>query len=590
MPLFEIENLTYWYPEAERPALAGVNLTVEEGELVLVVGSSGSGKSTLARFLAGLAPWFYGGRQEGRVLFRGGDLREIGPRSLAGRVGLVFQDPEKQLVMTSVEAEIVFGLENLGLPPEEIGRRLAEVTAFLGLTPLRGEFTAHLSGGQKQKLALAAVLAMQPEVLILDEPTSQLDPVAAEEFLHLVERLNQEMGYTVVLVEHRLERCLHLADRLVVLEGGRVVASGPPQDLARQQQNRLWPFLPPVARLFTALGATQVPLTVKEARRRLAALTTPRQPSSAEPDGTSGEPVAGPTNSGRFFLAPSVHHPPSPAPARPESPGETLAELRGVWFTYPNGREALKGVDLAIRAGELAVIMGENAAGKTTLLRLLAGLLSPGRGKVQLTGTGGSAVTRPGLAAGVGYLSQDPNDYLFRDTVEEELAFTLSALGRPDDGATAATLQKLGLFELRHRYPRDLSAGERQRVALALLLVAQPRLLLLDEPTRGLDPHLKEELGAFLLKLAREGAGVVVVTHDIEFAARYARRVVLMSEGAVVAEGSPREILGRSLFYCPQIGRLFRSRGEPVLTVDEALNTLGAGRSDGPCPAAGARS
>ncbi|MCR4419957.1 MAG: ATP-binding cassette domain-containing protein [Clostridia bacterium] len=591
MALFAIEDLSYWYPQTDRPALAGISLTIEEGEMVVLAGGSGSGKSTLARLLAGLSPRFYGGRQQGRVLFRGKDLRALDPRYLAGRVGLVFQDPEKQLVMTSVEAEIVFGPENLGLPPSEIGRRLAEVTGFLGLTHLKGEFTGNLSGGQKQKLALAAVLAMQPEVLILDEPTSQLDPVAAEEFLHLVERLNREMGCTVVLVEHRLERCLHLADRLVVLEGGKIVACAPPADLARRQDDRLLPFLPPVTRLFAALGAARIPLTVKEARRELPALLSRRpEPGSVPDDNPFPSPGATGIAVQRYAVScdsgggEDAASPSSFPDRQPPGLSPVLAELHGVWFAYPNGHEALKDVGLVIRGGELTALLGENAAGKTTLLKLIAGLLRPARGKVRTTGEG------IGLAAGVAYLSQDPNDYLFRDTVEEELAFTLSALGRTDNGAVAATLDRLGLASLRHRYPRELSAGERQRVALALLLVAGPRLLLLDEPTRGMDACLKERLGAWLREIVAEGRGVVLVTHDTEFAARYADRVVMMSDGAVVADGPAAEVLASSLFYCPQIGRLFRGEKTAVLTVEEALRWFGRGERECICGTTGVSS
>lgn len=552
MALFKIEDLTYSYPDGDRPALKNINLEIEEGELLLVVGGSGSGKSSLARLLAGLVPHFYGGRLEGRVLFRGKDLRELDPRLLAARVGVVFQDPEKQLVMTSVEAEIAFGLENLGLPQEEMSRRIAEVTGFLGLSSLKEEFTASLSGGQKQKVALAAVLAMQPEVLILDEPTSQLDPVAAEEFFHLVERLNKEMGYTVVLIEQRLERCFHLADRLVVMEEGEVLRCGRAEEAARWLVENRLPFIPPVARFFASLGAPAVPLTVKEGRRELRRLLEDI-PLSAGPGPRELQAVL---------------------PRKKEPQAQDLVELKGVWFTYPNGREVLRGVSLEVRAGDFVVIMGENAAGKTTLLKNMVGLLKPGRGRVLLLGRDTRSFSLPELARGVGYLSQNPNDYLFQDTVEDELRFTLDSLGLEDNGVVDATLERLGLIAHRKANPRDLSSGERQRVALAAVLVARPRLLVLDEPTRGVDCRLKRELGLFLTALAGEGVGVVVVTHDVEFAAEYARRVVVISSGRVVCEGSKHEVLGSSLFYCPQMARLFRGYVEGVLTVEEGIEKL----------------
>lgn len=574
MALFKIEDLTYWYPGGDRPALMNVNLEIEEGELLLIAGGSGSGKSTLARFLAGLAPYFYGGRQKGRVLFKGRDLRELDPRSLATRVGVVFQDPEKQLVMTSVEAEIAFGLENLGLPQEEMSRRIAEVASFLNLTSLKGEFTANLSGGQKQRVALAAVLAMQPEVLVLDEPTSQLDPVAAEEFFHLVERLNKEMGYTVVLIEQRLERCIHLADRLVVMEEGKVLKCGRAEEVARWEVENRLSFLPPVARLFASLGTPTVPLTVKEGRKELKRLlegtstpTVPGQQGSPPAQLQDKQRQLGGSPSGPRSWRRVWRH--KMEPQVPE-----LVELKGVWFTYPNGREALRGVNLKVSAGEFMVIMGENAAGKTTLLKHMVGLLKPGRGKVFLMGTDTRAVSLPGLAHGVGYLSQNPNDYLFRDTVEDELRFTLANLGLEDDGVVDATLERLGLVKYRKANPRDLSSGERQRVALASVIVARPRLLLLDEPTRGLDCRLKRELGCFLAALASEGVAVVMVTHDVEFAAEYAWRVVIISDGRVICDGPKHEVLGSSLFYSPQMTRLFRGFDEGVLTVEEGMERL----------------
>ncbi len=312
LALFEIEDLTYLYPGGARPALRSINLAVDEGEFLLVVGASGSGKSSLARLLAGLLPHFYGGILRGRALFKGKEIWEYDPRSLATQVGIVFQDPERQLVMASVEAELAFGLENLGLSQEEMRRRLAEVAGPLGLSSLLAEFTARLSGGQKQKVALAAVLAMQPEVLVLDEPTSQLDPRAAEEFFHIVERLNRELGYTVVLIEQRLERCFQFADRVVVLEEGEVVREGTPAEVARWGAREGLPFVPPVPRLFALLGSREVPLTVKEGREKLRSLKnrleTPKKPSVPEgPKGNCGD--------------------------RP-----VLAEARDLWFTYPDGR------------------------------------------------------------------------------------------------------------------------------------------------------------------------------------------------------------------------------------------------------------
>lgn len=547
LSLFTLENLSYWYPEREKPALKELNLAIEAGEFLLVTGGSGSGKSSLAKVLAGLIPDFYGGRIAGRVLFRGTPLKNLDRRRLAREVGIVFQDPEQQIVQTQVEAEIAFGLENLGFPREEMARRIAEVCGFMNLTPLREAFTPTLSGGQKQKLALAAVLAMQPNVLILDEPTSQLDPVAAEEILNLVKRLNEEMGLTVILIEQRLERCYHLADRVLIMAAGEIACAATPAEAAREAVKEGLPFLPPVARLFAGLSFNPVPVTVKEGRRLLRTRL-----AGAKPAG---------------------NHAPKPQPAGRRD-RESVVRLENVWFTYPEGREALKGVNLTVRAGEFVTLLGETGAGKTTLLRCMAGLLPPGRGKINVLGRNLRHHGYKEIRRYVAYLSQNPNDYLFQETVEEEVRFTAKNLGLESEAAVEAVLERLELQHHRRRNPRDLSGGERQRVALAAVLVTQPRLVLLDEPTRGLDLHLKAKLGDFLRQEAAAGKAVVVVTHDVEFAAEFATRVVLLADGRVVAHGEKHAVLGRSFFYAPQTARLCRGICDGVLTPAEARERL----------------
>lgn len=554
LSLFEVQNLTYYYPESDSPALRNINLSIEEGELLLVVGGSGSGKSTLARVLAGLIPDYYGGKIGGKVFFQGKEMAKFGRRALSTNVGIVFQDPEKQLVMSSVEAEIAFGLENLGLPQKEMFRRVAEVMSFLNLSPLKNEFTAHLSGGQKQKVALASVLAMHPKVLILDEPTSQLDPVAADELFYLVERMNKEMGYTVVLIEQHLERCFHLVDRVVVMEKGEILCEGPAREVVQWEAENSFPFIPPVARFFASLRAPFVPLTVKEGRQELKKLL-PAQ------ENTGGEVSA----------APGGNCSPGGCWGKKEKCEGALVKVKDVWFAYPNGIEALKGVSLEIQQGEFVVIMGENAAGKTTLLKHLVGLLKPARGSVLVMGKDTRKVSLRELAGEVGYLSQNPNDHLFQGTVEEELLFTLRNLGLEDDGVVDEILERLGITCYRNLNPRDLSSGERQRVALASVLVARPKLLVLDEPTRGIDYRLKKELGGFLKELAEEGVAVAVATHDVEFAAEYSQRVLIMFDGRIVCDGPKADVLGGSLFYAPQMARLFKGYADGVLTVEEGI-------------------
>ncbi|NLJ76966.1 MAG: ABC transporter ATP-binding protein [Peptococcaceae bacterium] len=556
MPLYKIENLTYYYPDTATAALENINLEIEAGEFILVVGGSGSGKSSLARALAGLIPDFYGGRIGGKIYFQGLDIRTLDRRKLSRQVGMVFQDPEKQIVQTQVEAEIAFGLENLGLANEEMLRRVAEVTCFMGLTPIRDSFTANLSGGQKQKLALAAVLAMQPHVLVLDEPTSQLDPAAAEEILNLVKRLNEEMGFTVIMIEQRLERCYHLADRVLLMAGGKITCDGSTRAVAGRTIAGDQSFLPPVARFFARLQSTPIPLTVKEGRKLLRTRLNTI-------DG-NGECYIAETCAARVSAACCA------SPPVTEGGGDSVARLKNLWFTYPDGAEVLKGVNLAVGEGEFVAILGENGAGKSTMLRQLAGLLQPDRGTVEILGQDVSKKGYREIRKQVAYLSQNPNDYLFQDTVEEELLFTLKNFHLSGTGIVDEILARFNLTRHRRTNPRDLSSGERQRVALASVLVTSPKLIILDEPTRGIDYRLKVELGLFLQQLAASGRTVILVTHDVEFAAEYAARTVMMFSGRVVSDGSKHDVLGKSVFYAPQLGKMCRGLCDGVLTLQEA--------------------
>lgn len=543
LALFEVSDLTYYYPDQQRPALRDVSVNVNEGEFILLAGRSGSGKSSLVRALAGLLPDFYGGRWGGRIMYRNRDIRKIDRRALAREVGLVFQDPERQLVMTSVEAEIAFGLENLGLPQPEMLRRVAEVMSFLDLTRLGNEFTATLSSGQKQKLALAAVLAMQPRVIVFDEPTSQLDPIVAEDLLSLIKRLNEDLGITVVLIEQRMERCFHFADRMLVMDEGAIVQDGTPQQVANWSRHMAPSFVPPVTRLFARLGSPDIPTTVREGRELL------------RPYLQAGHPASSATS-----------------PRRLEPKGQPVVKVGGVWFTYPNGREVLQDVSLVLHAGDLVAVVGENGAGKSTLLKVVVGLQKPGRGKVII----GEGHVAKGRNHDVAYLSQNPNDYLFQDSVEDELRFTLEHLGLTDDGIVDELLDRLHISPYRRNNPRDLSSGERQRVALASVLVSRPKVLVLDEPTRGMDYILKAELGSFLGQLTSSGACVLCVTHDMEFVGEYASRMVMMHAGRVVSDGAKRDVLTNSLFYSTQIGKLCSGILSDVVTLSEAEAAIGA--------------
>lgn len=572
MGLFQVENLTYYFPEKEKPSLQEINLKIEEGDFVFLTGQSGCGKSSLLRALAGLLPDFYGGRIGGKISYRGIPLTQWNKRNLAREIGIIFQDPENQLVMTVVEQEIVFGLENLGLPRKEMRRRVAEVLSLFGLSSLKSEVLFKLAGGEKQKVILAAVLAMQPRVLLLDEPTSQLDPVAAQEFLNYLHRLNQDWGITVVLVEQRIDRCFHLADRVVLMEKGKIAGEGTPGEIVRLSSDQHACFIPPVAQVFREISNGEIPLTVKDGRSVLRRLFSP-----------AGEGAASFTY---IDMKEPLHHALASALASAsasasvssactvESPRTPLLKADNLGFAYPGKELCLRGINLELNRGEIVAVLGENGTGKSTLLKLFCGLLKPQRGRVYLQGLNITGQRAEELSRHLGYLSQNPNDYLFNDTVEEELAFDLKARRERSRFSVKQTLELLELSELKNINPRDLSGGERQRVALGTVLVRDPAVLLLDEPTRGIDMKLKRKLAGILNSIKEKGKGIFLVTHDIEFAAEVADRVVIISDGEIIADGGKKEILSGSVYYAPQVNRLFRGVDPAVMSVHDAVERL----------------
>lgn len=569
--LVEIEGLSYTYPGRQEPALRDVSLSLTPGEFVLLVGASGSGKSTLCRALNGLVPHFYGGRIGGSVRVAGVDTATAEVRDLARTVGMVFQDPENQMVTDNPVSEIAFGLENIGLERLQMRKRVEEVMASLRLSQLRDKRISELSGGEKQKVALASVLAMHPSVLVLDEPTSQLDPISAEDFLSQVKSLNDELGLVVVLAEHRVERCFHFADRVVVLDGGRAVFAGSPEEMARWSRGHDWAPLPPVTRLFLAGSENGVPLTVKQGRARVAALAAKSDIRRVDfPPALPGRPAS------RNI---------SVAPARPDTPASRgsdpvcCIETRDLWHVYDDGTEALRGVDLSIAQGEFVAVIGENGSGKTTLVRHFNGLLRPSKGKVLVRGADIKDAEVASLAAGCGMLGQNPNNQLVADTVVSELAATLAAVGTPAaerERMIEETLELLQIAPFRDSDPQDLSCGERERVALASVLVHKPPVLVLDEPTRGIDQATKDRLAAYLREYNSLGNTVILVTHDLEFAAECCQRVLLMGSGRILADGDKHDVLTDSLFFTTQYNKCFRGVADGVVTRSEALSALEA--------------
>lgn len=534
--MIRLEQVTYTYPQGQDedrpavPALRDVGLEIGEGEFLLLAGPSGAGKSTLLRCLNGLVPHFYGGTFSGKVSVLGHDPVAWGPGRMSRLVGMVFQSPEAQCVAPTVEEELAFAMENHGFSEAEMHRRIEEVTTWLGIAHLRNRRLDTLSGGERQRVAIGAVLTLRPRVLVLDEPTSQLDPQGAEEVLEALRHLKETLGLTILLAEHRLERVIGYADRLLYLPGdGSRPLLGRPDEVLRQM-----PRVPPLVTLGRMLGWEPLPLTVEEARRFVG------RPAGGEEMGWGASP-------------------------RPSS--RPVIRISGLSFSY-NGRPALRDVHLEVFPGEIVALMGANGAGKTTLLKHLVGLLRPQEGRVEVCGQDTRRVPLERLIAWVGYVPQNPDMLLFADTVAQEMDFTLRQHGRPA-GMYGELPVLLGLQEHLGRYPRDLSVGERQRAALAAVLVAEPEVILLDEPTRGLDYGQKDALERFLLERRREGRAVVLATHDVELAARCADRAVILEGGKVQADGPVREVMAGRLDFASQVQRLYRIPG--LITVEDVL-------------------
>jgi energy-coupling factor transport system ATP-binding protein len=533
------EDVTYRYPGSPAPALDGVSLRIEPGELVVVAGGSGSGKSTLLRAISGLVPHFHGGTCAGRITVAGFDTRHHGPGDLAVAVGTLFQDPETQIVMGAVRAELAFGLQNRGHSAAAVARGVEETALALAIGHLLDRSTAELSGGELQRVALGAALAGRPSIVVLDEPTSQLDPVAGDELIGSLRRANEDSDATIVLAEHRLERCLGLADRVIALAGGRIVCDATPPGFL-EWAGRATPSLQtPGAQMMAALGLAPVP-GVKGARavlRRRGLLPEPGAGTAAAVPGPPDGPTAAPAHAAAPATARAAAARRRPlAGRRARRDQRSALELDHVWHELRSGPVILRDVSLRVAPGERIALMGRNGAGKSTVLRHGAGLMEPTRGRVHHDGR-------------VALLAQNPNDYLVHESVGAEApADALAAVG-------------LSARAFPGRHPRDLSGGERQRLALAVVLGGRDdsaAVVCLDEPTRGMDRDEKGRLAQLLCTL---GSAVVVATHDPEFAVAFAQRVVLLADGAVIADGSPEAVLAGGRYFATEVARILGGAG-----------------------------
>ncbi len=553
-----LKNVTFQYNDASFAAIVNVNLNIDAGDFVLLTGTSGSGKSTLCRVLNGLVPHFYGGSISGEIEVSGCNPLEVSPGVMATKAGMVFQDPENQLVTSSVEREICFGMENLGLPRDEMARRLEEVLNTLSISHLRHRSINELSGGEKQLTAIASVLSTKPGVIILDEPTSELDPAGAKEVLGALKHLNVDHGLTIIIAEHRLEKIVPHANRIVVMNKGSIAIDGPTRHVLFGKYNELVNLgigPPPLAELYKRFEDKGFimngrPLTVHEGVKCFGMVIL------------------------KSKQAPNTDY--------ACSQNSLAVELKQVSYTYPNGFCALNNIDLSIKHGEMLAIMGKNASGKTTLIKHLNKLLKPDQGDILINGQDLSSLSVKQVAGLVGMVFQNPNEHFFSDTAEDEIRFGLknNGTGRDEISEKVDTIMsRFQLSLLRDKPPLSLSGGEKQRLALASVIATYPDLLVLDEPTRGLEEQKKAELMHLLDEYRRTGKTVVVVTHDVELVARFFNRVILMSQGRIVTDGETHAVLSQDLHFSTQINQLvqqFKYRGVPssLLTANEVVCAL----------------
>jgi energy-coupling factor transport system ATP-binding protein len=532
--MIRFDNVTVTYPDAAAPVLREVDLTIPEGELCLVVGRTGSGKSTLLRCINGLVPHFSGGVLKGRVTVGGRETREHRPRDLADIVGFVGQEPLSGFVTDTVEDELAYGMESLGVAPPTMRRRVEEALDLLGLADVRDRPLLSLSAGQQQRVAIGSVLTASPRVLVLDEPTSALDPGAAEDVLAALTRLVHDIGVTVVLAEHRLERVVQYADRVVHVPapGGRVVSGAPAAVLQST------PVAPPVVELGRLAGWSPLPLSVRDARRAAATL--------------------------RQRLA--TIRPPAPSPSH----GDIVLRLRSVAASY-DGVPALRDVDLSVARGEIVAVMGRNGAGKSTLLNVIAGLRPVTSGIVDVAGDVTHGRPSREVVRRVGLVPSEPVDVLWSQRVDTECADADRDASAPS-GSTRALLDRLAPDIDDATHPRDLSEGQRLALALAVVLASTPAVIALDEPTRGLDYPAKHQLVEILRDLARSDHAVLLATHDVELAAELADRIVVLADGDVVADGAARDIAVSSPLFAPQVAKILAP--EPWLTVRDVAAAL----------------
>ena len=544
MAHFDIQNLTFGYP-GEKDVLKDVNMRVERGEFIVLCGKSGSGKTTLLRHLKTvLSPH---GKKTGEVLFDGTPIEQVSLRDQSAKIGYVMQNPDSQIVTDKVWHELAFGLESLGCDQATMRLRVAEMASYFGIQDWFHRGVSELSGGQKQLLNLASIMAMQPEALILDEPTSQLDPIAASDFLNTVRKINRELGTTVIITEHRLEDIFHAADRVIVMDEGEIIASDVPARVGAMLKNRnddMFAAMPAPVRVFYGTGASgDCPLTVRDGRNWLSREMENVQSAQMEPE----KPI--------------------------DEDAEAALKVKEIWFRYEkDSPDVLRGVSFEAPKGALFAIVGGNGTGKSTLLKAICGVCPPYRGKIELGGKKIRDFKRGELFRNnLSMLPQDPQSLFVKKSVREDLREMLPLGDHDADAKIAAIAEKCEIAHLLDRHPYDLSGGEQQRAALAKVLLTNPKIMLLDEPTKGIDAFFKKKLARVLKKLIADGMAVIMVSHDVEFCARYADYVSMFFDGQILTTNTPRRFFARNSFYTTAANRMSRHVFPDAVTAEDVI-------------------
>lgn len=560
MAIIEIRNLTFSYPMADKPALRDISLSVDKSQLIVLCGKSGCGKSSLLRHMKkNMVPY---GEKSGRVLYRGTEIEKMSDRMSTMEIGFVQQNPDNQLVTDKVWHEMAFGLESLGLDNQSIRRKVAEMASFFDMQTWFRKDVSELSGGQKQLLNLASIMVMQPKILILDEPTSQLDPIAAEEFLNTVYKINRELGTTVIISEHRLEDLIPMADRVVVMDSGRIIADDSPWEigdflagLSPADRHPMFYGLPSVMKIYSACGGSRMekglmrqadgkriaPLTIRDGRLWLESVLG--EPEEADEDDEKHE---------RTHITEAV-----------DDTRNSIIEISDLWHQYDrHSGPVLRGLNLEVRAGELFCLMGGNGAGKSTTLKAVAGIIKPQQGTITVDGMKVCKENQKKLMGHtLAMVPQNPQALFTEITVEDELAEALHhrKLSREEtDKKVDRMLETMEISHLRKSHPYDLSGGEQQRLALGKILLLEPKIVLLDEPTKGLDPFFKITLAGIFKKLKEQGVTLFMVSHDVEFCAEYGDRCAMFFDGDVVSVGGAKEFFAGNSFYTTTANRIVR--------------------------------